>query len=132
MQPAKTHAAFSWLAFALAIALSSCRPGSPVVDPGDRPATRDGTISGLVRGPDNGPPLVGRNLAAINTATGERLETKTSEIGGYTFKVPPGRYRLELQLMPGETVVQEPGEVEIRASDLDPQRNFVVAGAAGR
>jgi hypothetical protein len=43
------------------------------------------------------------------------------------MKVPVGRYRLEVELRPGETLAERPSELEISASDLDASRNFVVA-----
>jgi hypothetical protein len=43
------------------------------------------------------------------------------------MKVPVGRYRLEVELRPGETLTEQPGELEISASDMDASRNFVIA-----
>jgi hypothetical protein len=76
--------------------------------------------------PDN-KPLTGRKVTAVNLADGQRIEASTAVNGGYTMKVPMGRYRLEVELRAGETLTEQPGETEIRAGDLDAQRNFVVA-----
>jgi hypothetical protein len=40
------------------------------------------------------------------------------------LKVPPGKYRIEVELRPGERLVKQPGETEVHKSDLDPNRDF--------
>ena len=47
--------------------------------------------------------------------------------GTYTLKVPPGRYRIELELHEGERLVRQPGETNVNSSDLDPRRDFEIA-----
>ena len=42
------------------------------------------------------------------------------------MKVPPGKYRIEVELRQGERIVKEPGETQINDSDLDPGRDFVI------
>ena len=42
------------------------------------------------------------------------------------MKVPPGKYKLEVELRAGERIVKEPGETEVNKSDLDPRRDFVI------
>jgi hypothetical protein len=46
--------------------------------------------------------------------------------GGYTIKVPHGRYRLEVELHQGERLTRQPGETQVNRSDLDPRRDFVI------
>ncbi len=70
--------------------------------------------------------MPGRKVTAVNLADGQRLDATTAANGGYTIKVPIGRYRLELELRERETLVEQPSETEIRTSDLDASRNFVV------
>ncbi len=67
-----------------------------------------------------------RVVRAVSIATGEKFETTTNNAGTYTLKVPPGRYRLEVELREGERVVKQPAETEVNPSDLDPDRDFVI------
>jgi hypothetical protein len=46
--------------------------------------------------------------------------------GGFSIKVPPGEYRLEVTLREGEKVVRQPGVVHINKSDLDANLEIVV------
>jgi hypothetical protein len=117
------------LLFALALT-SACRTGVPVVDTGDDPPQVDGTIAGHVSGPEGSAPVVGRVVRARSTTDGQVYQTRTGALGTYTLKVPPGRYIMELELEEGEQLLQQPGEIQINRSDLDPDRNFVVADAA--
>jgi hypothetical protein len=108
-------------------AVAGCHPG-PVIDTGpDQPGV-GGTIAGIVS-TEAKAPLADRKISAINTQTGARFDVTTGPNGGYTVKVPPGQYRLELELQPGESVAKQPGETRINKGDLDAHRHFVVAGA---
>jgi hypothetical protein len=100
----------------------------PVVDTGPRPPNPDGTIAGHVR-TDTNVPVVSRVVRAVPLDGGDPYDTTTSSTGSYTMKVRPGRYRLELELRPGERIVKEPGDTDINQSDLDPDRDFVIAAA---
>lgn len=42
------------------------------------------------------------------------------------MQVPKGKYRLELELRPGESLAKQPEETQIDASDLDAGRDFLV------
>src|SRR5687768_18473920 len=84
---------------ALALAIGSvvaCRRGVPVIDPGQPPPTTDGTISGTGRGPQGTSSIVAREVVVINAATGERPRTHTNDAGGRTFKVQPGKHRVQI------------------------------------
>ena len=109
----------------LALFGASCRTGVPVIDTGPKPPTRDGTIAGHVSG-DGVTPIAGRVVRAIAVEGGQKYEVTTNSAGTYTLKVPPGHYRLEVELRPGEKLSKEPGETKINASDLDPNRDFVI------
>ena len=112
---------------ALALLLAAaCHPG-PVIDTGPKPATVGGTIAGIVSAQGNAP-LEGRKVTAIETRAGTRYEATTAVNGGYTIKLPQGTYRLEVELRPGEKIVKQPGETKVDKSDLDPRRDFVIAG----
>jgi hypothetical protein len=109
---------------ALSVLALGCRPGTPVIDAGDKPPTREGTIAGRVL-TEGEAPVVSRVVRAI-AADGTRHEATTNNAGGYSMKVPPGRYKLEVELREGERVIKGPTETEVNASDLDPDRSFVI------
>lgn len=111
------------LALAVLAAVSACHPG-PVIGGGSKPQV-DGTIAGIVL-TDTQTAVSGRKVSAVDTHTGVRFEATTGLNGGYTIKVPPGTYRLEIALQPGETVAKQPAETRINSSDLDPHRDFVI------
>jgi hypothetical protein len=111
------------------VAVSACRQGVPVIDTAPRPQQSDGTISGTVRGPEGTSPIDGRAVAVINVATGERQTTVTNTAGGYTFKVKPGRYRVELTLLQGEALVKRPSIIDVNRSDVDAHADFVIGAA---
>jgi carboxypeptidase family protein len=115
------------LALAL-ISVSSiaCRTGVPVVDTGQKPPNLDGTIAGHVSS-TGGAAVVGRIVRAIAVEGGQKYEATTNNAGTYTIKVPPGHYRLEVELHSGEKLAKEPGGTKIDRSDLDPNRDFVIA-----
>jgi Carboxypeptidase regulatory-like domain len=111
------------------IGFAACRPGTPVIDPGPRPPTSDGTISGTVRGPEGTSPITGRLVEVINVATGERQRATTSNTGGFTFKVKPGKYRVEVALETGESIVKRPDVMNVNRSDVDAHADFVLSGS---
>ena len=113
-----------WVVF-LVVVIAACRQGVPVVDTSPRPPTVDGTISGTVIGP-GGSPLEGRLVEVTNLETGQRQRVTTSNSGGFTFKVPPGRYQVDLTLREGESLVKRPGVMSINRSDVDAHADFVV------
>jgi hypothetical protein len=119
-----------WLFSAsLLLSLAACRPGTPVVDLGPKPPTADGTISGTVRGPEGTSAIDGRTVEVINTVTGERQRGTTNNAGGFTFKVKPGKYRVELTLIEGETIVKRPDVIDVNRSDVDAHADFVISAA---
>ena len=108
------------------LSINACRQGIPVIDPNARPAEAAGTISGTVRGPSGGSAIEGRTVEVINVDSGARQRATTSVSGGFTFKVAPGRYRVELTLLEGETLVKQPGVIKVNRSDVDAHADFVV------
>jgi len=114
--------------FTLLLASIACHPG-PVIDTGPKPPAVGGTIAGIVS--SGNAPLPGRKVTAIETTSGTRFEATTGANGGYTIKVPQGTYRLEIELKSGERIVKQPEETKIDRSDLDPKRDFVIAGGIG-
>jgi hypothetical protein len=108
------------------LSVYGCRQGVPVVDPGSRPEVAAGTISGTVRGEAGGSAVEGRTVEVVNVETGARDRTTTNNAGGFTFKVRPGRYRVELALLEGEMLVKRPGVIHVNRSDVDAHADFVV------
>jgi hypothetical protein len=112
------------------IVVAACAVRGPVLDTGSKPSAVGGTIAGIVSAA-GGQPLIGRKVTAIEVSSGARYETSTATNGGYTVKVPKGKYRLEVELHEGETLAEQPSPTEIDTSDLDAQRNFVVTVKTG-
>ena len=114
------------LALMTVLAITSCMPRGPVIDTGSKPPNVGGTISGIVRSAGGMTPLSGRRVTAIETSSGQRFEGSTATNGGYTIKVPVGKYRLEVELRAGESLTEQPGETEVSASDMDASRDFTI------
>ena len=108
------------------LSLAACRPGVPVIDTAPRPLEPNGTISGSVRGPEGTSAIEGRVVEVINVATGERNRETTSSTGGFTFKLKPGKYRVEVALLEGESYIKQPGEINLNKSDVDTHADFVI------
>ena len=108
----------------VALANVACHP-EPVIS-NDPKTPVGGTIAGIVS-TDGNAAVMGRKVSAVDTTSGSRFDATTGTNGGYTIKVPEGTYRLEVELRPGEKVAKQPAETRINRSDLDPQRDFVIA-----
>ncbi len=106
----------AWLC--LLFALGACRTGVPIVDANPGPPVVMGTITGNVSGEDGTTPVAGRKITAVNLDTSARETSTTSETGGYTFKLPAGRYRVDVELLAGEVVVRDKGEFKLSKSEL--------------
>ena len=133
MRELRYHGVSRFLPVAVTVCLLSgliaCRQGVPVIDTTPQPQRADGTISGTVRGPEGTSPLTGRTVEVVNLETGERQRTTTNNAGGFTFKVSPGRYQVELLLREGEVIVKRPGIMSINRSDVDAHADFVLSVA---
>src|SRR5512139_2700451 len=110
----------------LAAFIAACH-ASPIANRNASVPGTGGTISGVVRSAA-GTSLAARKVTAINTMTNARFEATTATNGGYTIQVPPGMYRLEVELMQGEVVSTQPPPTDVNVGDLDAQRDFVVGG----
>jgi hypothetical protein len=106
--------------------VAACASRGPILDTGSKPVGVGGTIAGIARVAVSGQPLSGRKVTAIEVGSGARYEASTATNGGYTIKVPTGKYRLELELRVGEALAEQPGVTDINTSDLDADRDFVV------
>jgi hypothetical protein len=111
------------------VSLAGCRQGVPVIDTAPKPAQQDGTISGTVRGPEGTSPIEGRVVQVVNVDTGERQSLTTSSTGGFTFKLKPGKYRVEITLREGESILKGPGILDVNRSDVDAHADFVIAAS---
>jgi hypothetical protein len=110
----------------LALLSVGCRQGVPVIDPSPGVAQAFGTISGTVRASQSAAPIEGRLVEVVNVDTGERQRATTSNVGGFTFKVAPGKYRVQVALQDGETVVKGPGIMNVNRSDVDAHADFIL------
>jgi hypothetical protein len=102
----------------LVTALAACRTGVPVLDANPGPPSVMGTITGKVSGADGATAVAGRKVTAVNLDSGERAASVTSDTGGFTFKLAPGRYRIEVELLTGEAMVKDRGEFKLSKSEL--------------
>jgi len=112
----------------VAVAGAACRPGTPIVNTDPVRTTTPGTIAGALR-TTAGDPLPERRVEAVDTTTGQRYAALTGVTGGYSIKVPPAHYRLEVELRENEAIVRQPGTIDINSSDLDPDMDIVVGAA---
>jgi hypothetical protein len=113
------------VALATALVAGCAAAHGPVLDTGSKPAGVGGTISGTVTASGT-EPVPGRRVTAINVDSGARFEAVTAVNGGYTIKVPTGKYRMEVELRASEALETKPAETEVNTSDLDPDRDFVI------
>ena len=110
----------------LLVLSSGCgaRHGRPIIG-GSTIPNPTGTISGNVT-TTAGTPLEGRRVSAIDMATEQHYDATTASNGGYTVKVPPGKYRLEMELRGGDQLARQPDQINVTAGDVDETINFVV------
>ena len=114
-------------AVALVVALiGGCRSGQPIYSQTPEDQSTPGTIAGNVQAGEGGDPLAGRRIHAVSLASGRRYSATTSVTGGFSIPVPPGKYRLEVELREGERVLRSPGTIDINDSDLDANLEVVI------
>ena len=109
----------------LLMAVSACRMWQPVGVSQSGNMSTPGTIGGILSAV-GGDRLAGRSVHAVHVGGTERYSAVTNVTGGFTIKVPPGEYRLEVDLREGEKVVRSPGTIHINKSDLDANLEIVV------
>lgn len=110
----------------VAIALGACRRAVPVIDTAPEPVQAQGTISGTVRGPEGTSAIAGRTVEVVNLETNLRAHATTNGTGGFSFKLDPGKYRVELVLRDGEAIVSQPGVIDVNRSDVDARADFMI------
>jgi hypothetical protein len=100
--------------------------GRAVIDQTSNIEGVGGTIAGSVRASDGTSALSGRKVTATNEQTGATFAVSTASNGGYTVKVPAGKYRLDVELRAGESLASRPDPTDVNVGDLDPDRDFVL------
>jgi hypothetical protein len=115
------------IAIVALLAWGGCRTGRPIYDSSHENHQTPGTIGGILRAGVGGDPVAGRAVTAVSLADPTlRYSATTNVSGGFSIKVPPGKYRLEVDLMEGERIISSPGTVDINKSDLDANREVVI------
>ena len=86
---------------------------------------RRGTLSGNVRRPAG---RRSRDVASAPSIWPPRRTTtrRRRTTGGYTIKVPTGRYRLEVELRGGDQLAKQPGQTNVNIGDVDEELDFVI------
>lgn len=112
-------------AVVLLLAVAACRSGQPLLVSSQGDMTTPGTIGGFVSAV-GGERLAGRGVHAVSVGTAQKYSAVTSVTGGFSIKVPPGDYRLEVDLREGERIVRQPSIVHIKKSDLDANLEIVI------
>ena len=97
------------------ISVTSCRRGTPILNPGEASLSTDGTISGTVRGPEGTSSIGGRQVVVVNVDSGERQQATTNDAGGFTFKVKPGKYRVVCTIANHDNLGQY-GELKVQSA----------------
>jgi hypothetical protein len=107
--------------------ITACTLNKPIPGTGDRSAATSGTLAGLVSADGGKTPVSSRKVTAINTATNARFDATTATDGGYTLRLPAGRYAIDVELQAGERLEKRPEPTDVGAGDLDAGRDFVIA-----
>ena len=105
--------------------VAGCKTGQPIGAAKMGDPTTPGTIGGILKSP-GGEPVTGRTVNAVEVKSGQRFSAVTASNGGFSIRVPPGEYRLQVELREGERVLQDPGTMRIHRSDLDANRDVVI------
>lgn len=124
-----------WLSVGLValVLASACRGGfASAPEPAPRAPEPHATITGTVRGLDATSSVAGRTLAVIDVTTGQRTVVRTSSSGGFSVAVPAGRYRLEMSLHDGETLVTHPDLLNVDQGDRGANVELVVGPRENR
>ena len=132
MVASSSTSALGWItAVLLVMGASGCRSTVPRTEIARDSVRTGGTISGTVRGPRGANTLAYRVVEIVNVDTGERLRTTTSPSGGFSFKVKAAKYRVEVALNGGESLIAHPGVIDLSRTAVDSRADFVVGSAHG-
>jgi hypothetical protein len=86
----------------------------------------DVTITGVIRAPERGHAVAGRVIQAVNMDTGQSIRSTTNDTGGYQVSVVPGRYRVNILLLPGESVLDGPDVIDAAGADARVRADFLL------
>ena len=106
--------------------VSACRFDAPRAGTARHSDHDTPTISGTVRGAGGASTLADRLVEVVNLETGERQRTTTGRTGGFSFRVRPARYRVEVALNGGESLIRRPGDIDLSRSAVNAHADFVV------
>jgi hypothetical protein len=106
------------------LSIAGCRRSMPV-DTAPQ-ASPDGTLRGTIRGSAGSIPVDGRTVEVVNVTTGQRRQVRTGGTGGFSMRLTPGKYRVDVVLRGGESVVQRPGIIDLDRGDSGARADFVV------
>ena len=95
-------------------------------------ADADGTVAGRVLRDPGDEPVAYRTVVAVRTRDGDVKETRTTDSGGYSFRLEPGRYELALRFDLGDTTVQAPSAVTLGPSEIIDDADFIVRSQLAR
>ena len=125
----RTRWLLGWTLSLSLLGLAACRPGVPVIDTGPKPANPNGTISGTVRGPEASQRP--RRTHGRGHQCGDRGASARDHQfnGGLHVQAQTGNYRVELMLRQGESLIKQPGIIDLDKSDVDAHADFVLAVA---
>jgi hypothetical protein len=122
----RRSSALSWpLVVVLAVVAGGCGRGAREIDT-PLMAADSSTITGTVSGPEGRRPTDARAVEVVNIESGERLRGSTNPAGGFSFRVKPGKYRIVLALRDGESLVREPGIIDLDRTDLAVHADFIL------
>jgi hypothetical protein len=124
-RPLSIHQLVLQSAFALCVfSGSGCHPHPRTLVTATSAAV-GGTIAGVVTGPADRT-LEDRTVTVVNIDTSAQYKTATGENGGYTLRVPPGRYRIEIQLRENEQMAEKDAPILVVSGGIDVQKNVDV------
>jgi hypothetical protein len=116
---------------ALVLVGSGCRRGTgPIIDTTPGPENPRGSIAGILQKPGNGGAVAGREVRAIEVESGQSFRATTNPAGGFTIQVPPGKYRLQVQLFEGEQVHDPPDVIAVGPSDINANITLTIGPAS--
>ena len=117
-----------WLSLGIATLLFGvgCRRVPPPVDVSAMTRPTATVVTGVVRAAEGSASVAGRTVEIVNTATGERRTVRTTDNGGFALAVPAGRYRVDVTLRDGETIVKRPGILDMERGPVGSPVEFVV------
>jgi hypothetical protein len=109
----------------LLVSLTGCGRGAREID-SRLIAIDSSSITGTVRGPEGRSSVDGRAIEVVNIDSGERLRGSTNTTGGFSFRLKPGKYRMVLALRDGESLLREPGIIDVNRADAAVHADFVL------